>query len=247
LEIPSPNKDLAPATLRAGSPSSPAPTPTRRADVLNRGFSGYNTRFALDILPSLLGSNSDGDSSSSCASRPLFFTVLFGSNDASLLDDSPHCQHVPIDEYEDNMRQIVKKIRDGFEGNDKPPIILITPPPIDRSAWDKFCFEGFGLLSPRTNEVTKQYGIRVKSIAEELGCSVVDAFSLLGGNNAEEIYGASLEDGLHLNGPGNKLLFEGLMDVITTDFPDLAPIEDGNGKNGDKGIRVEGALWRDMF
>jgi lysophospholipase L1-like esterase len=84
----------------------------RRADVLNRGFSGYNTRHALEVLSSVFVSsdtsvqrNANGDD------RVLMVTVFFGANDASLPGDREHCQHVPIDEYEHNMRKIVKTIR----------------------------------------------------------------------------------------------------------------------------------------
>jgi len=217
---------------------------TRRADVLNRGFSGYNTRHAMDILPSVFGS-SEGDSSS-YVGRPLFVTVFFGANDASLPGDREHCQHVPIDEYEDNLRKIVQAIGGKFQGSIKPQIILITPSPVHKPHWDKYCMENFDDVSPRTNEVAKLYGDRVKSVARELGCSVVDSFSLLGGNDTEETYGKHLEDGLHLNGSGNKVLFEGLMNVLTSDFPQLAPMEDGDGKNGAKGIPLEGALWKEL-
>lgn len=214
---------------------------TRRADVLNRGFSGYNTRHAVDILPSVFGPDL------SHVGQPLFVTVFFGANDSSLPGDRQHNQHVPIDEYEDNLKTIVKEIGGRFQGNTKPPIILITPPPVDKTAWDKFCMDSFNELSPRTNEVTKSYGDRVKSVAKEFGCSVVDSFSLLGGNHSEEIYGKNLEDGLHLNGLGNKLLFDGLMNTLTKDFPELAPMEDGDGKYGDKGIPLEGKLWKELF
>ncbi|KAL7543280.1 hypothetical protein ACHAXR_012584 [Thalassiosira sp. AJA248-18] len=224
---------------------------TRRADVLNRGFSGYNTRHAIDILPSVFGPTVADEervsSSSSYVGRPLFVTVFYGANDSSLPGDNEHNQHVPIAEYEENLKKIVNAIGGRFQGNDpKPPIILFTPPPVDEKAWDKFCLEGFNELSPRTNEVVKNYGDRVKSVAKEFGCSVVDSFSLLGGNDSEEVYGKNLDDGLHLNGSGNKLLFEGLMNTITSDFPELAPMEDGNGKYGEKGIPLEGALWKEL-
>mmetsp|Transcript_117 Transcript_117/g.221 ORF Transcript_117/g.221 Transcript_117/m.221 type:complete len:260 (-) Transcript_117:84-863(-) len=218
---------------------------TRRADVLNRGFSGYNSRHAMDILPSVFGSSSD----SSLVGRPLFVTVFFGANDASLPGDREHCQHVPVDEYEGNLRKIVQAIRDRFQGNaatDKPPIILMTPPPVYQPKWDKFCMEKFDELSPRTNEVSKLYGDRVKSIAKDLGCSVVDSFSVLEGNEKEETYEKYLEDGLHLNGLGNKALFEGFMNVLNSDFPQLAPMKDGDGKNGETGIPLEGSLWTDL-
>ena len=78
----------------------------RRADVLNRGYSGYNTRHALDILPSVF-SSVDGTQSDSV----LMVTVFFGANDASLPGDREHCQHVPINEYERNIRKIVESIQ----------------------------------------------------------------------------------------------------------------------------------------
>ena len=47
----------------------------RRADVLNRGYSGYNTRWALAALERTFAS---------CGRKPMLVTVFFGANDASL-------------------------------------------------------------------------------------------------------------------------------------------------------------------
>ncbi|KAL9186119.1 hypothetical protein ACHAXT_005357 [Thalassiosira profunda] len=215
---------------------------TRRADVLNRGFSGYTSRMALQLLPSVFGPDK-GDAATRVG-QPLFVTVLLGSNDASLPSEMEHCQHVPIDEYEANIKEIVASIGGRFQG-DKPPILLVTPPPVSQTMWNNFCMENFGELAPRTNGVTKQYGDRVKSVAKELGCSVVDAFSRLGGNEGEETYGKNLDDGLHLNGSGNKLLFEAVKDVLRSDFPQLLPM-DGDGKSGESGIPLEAPLWKDL-
>jgi lysophospholipase L1-like esterase len=76
---------------------------TRRADLLNRGYSGYNTRHVLDILPAVFGECGQDN--------VLMVTVFFGANDASLFRNGENCQHVPIDEYEDNLRKIVTTIR----------------------------------------------------------------------------------------------------------------------------------------
>ena len=219
---------------------------TRRADVLNRGYSGYNTRHAIDILPSVFGPEGD-----SAVGRPLFITVFFGANDAQLPGEREHSQHVPIDEYEDNLRKIVQAISGRFQQVPKPPIILLTPPPVDKTAWEITCLEKFeepvkSALLDRTNENSKLYGDRVKSVAKELGCSVVDSHTLLFGYAAEETYGKNLDDGLHLNGSGNKLLFDGVIDIIKRDFPHLAPMEDGDGKYGQTGVPVEAALWKEL-
>jgi len=48
----------------------------RRLDVVNRGFSGYNTRQALSVLPKIVPSPDHA--------KIRFMTVFFGANDASL-------------------------------------------------------------------------------------------------------------------------------------------------------------------
>ncbi|KAL7548962.1 hypothetical protein ACHAWF_012233, partial [Thalassiosira exigua] len=147
----------------------------------------------------------------------------------------------------DNLKKIVDAIECAFEGGTpKPPIIMITPRPVDAPSWDRYCMDAFGELAPRTNDVARLYGERVKSVARASSCSVVDAFSLLGGNGSEEEYGRNLEDGLHLNESGNKLLHEGLMDLLSKEFPHLSPMEDGDGKYGKTGIPLEGALWKEL-
>lgn len=204
---------------------------TRRADVFNRGFSGYNTRHAVDLLPTVFDDTMN---------NALFVTVFFGANDASLPGDREHNQHVPIDEYETNLRTIVATVGNKLK---QTPIVLISPPPLDEKAWENYCRGEFGDLSPRSNEQSKLYGERVKLVAKELSCSLVDAFSLLGGNGDVSAYEKSLEDGLHLSAMGNKLLFDGLMDVIKRDLPDLLP---KINENDTTGIALEGALWKEL-
>ena len=49
----------------------------RKCDVLNRGFSGYNTRWAKIILPRLIKKGTGLDS-------PVAVTIFFGANDSAL-------------------------------------------------------------------------------------------------------------------------------------------------------------------
>lgn len=172
----------------------------------------------------------------------MFVTVFFGANDASLPGDREHNQHVPIEEYELNLRTIVADIGNKLK-EQKTPIILITPPPLDEHAWDKYCRDEFDNLSPRSNEQSKLYGERVKLVANDMGCSIVDSFSLLGGNDGVSAYEECLEDGLHLSAKGNELLYDGLMDVIIRDFPHLAPKVNEDDSTG---IALEGAQWKDL-
>mmetsp|Transcript_22551 Transcript_22551/g.53234 ORF Transcript_22551/g.53234 Transcript_22551/m.53234 type:complete len:263 (+) Transcript_22551:84-872(+) len=218
---------------------------SRRADILNRGFSGYNTRHAIDILSRVFGESKE-DAASRVGS-PLFVTCFFGANDAMLDVDVEHCQHVPVDEYETNIRSLVSTIRKRLEvDNRSPPVILFTPPPVDQKAWDDYCVSEFGCTSPRTNDAAKLYGDRVKNVGQELGCSIVDSFELLGGNGEVSEYGKNLDDGLHLNEKGNGLLFDGLVDVIRRDLPDLEPNDDFVGKEKLKGVSRQGKYWKDL-
>ncbi|KAI2493198.1 hypothetical protein MHU86_21347 [Fragilaria crotonensis] len=95
---------------------------SRRADVLNRGFSGYNTRHALEMLPRVFVEDGTTDKA-----PVLFCTVFLGANDAALPGEP---QHVPLEEYRHNLGKIVRCIKNqGF------PVILLTPPPVDEDRW----------------------------------------------------------------------------------------------------------------
>lgn len=103
-----------PAASASSSPASSigwasllSATYSRRADVLSRGYSGYNTRHALDILPSVLR-NCGAVSSAGGGSRTLFWTLWYGANDAAL---PAMRQHVPLAEYQDNIREMIGMIR----------------------------------------------------------------------------------------------------------------------------------------
>lgn len=78
----------------------------RRADVYNRGYGGYNSRWARYLLPHLFplpGGNP--------TSKHFLVVVWFGANDAALPSENPH---VPLEEYAENVRAIlahVQKVR----------------------------------------------------------------------------------------------------------------------------------------
>lgn len=65
---------------------------TRRVDVINRGFSGYNSRWGVLIVDEVVVSE-----------NPDLVFVFFGANDAV---DTWVGQHVPINEYKSNMERI---------------------------------------------------------------------------------------------------------------------------------------------
>jgi lysophospholipase L1-like esterase len=68
--------------------------------VVLRGFDGYNTRWALKVLDRAMEGAAAG------GADPAALTVFFGANDANLPDRSQGHQHVPLAEYQDNLRAI---------------------------------------------------------------------------------------------------------------------------------------------
>lgn len=73
---------------------------SRRADVLNRVFQGYNTRELKASISKFLHSDAvDG---------ALFVTLWLGSNAAFSPGDK---RHVPLDEFQANLETIVTNVR----------------------------------------------------------------------------------------------------------------------------------------
>lgn len=63
-----------------------------------RGYSGYNTRWAVKVLDKVFPAVDEA--------APVAVTVFFGANDSCLHDRYAAFQHVPLDEYKDNLRSI---------------------------------------------------------------------------------------------------------------------------------------------
>ena len=201
----------------------------RSADVVNRGFSGYNTRFAMDLVPKIFGTGETKP-------KYLFVTVFLGANDAAVAGER---QHIPVEEYGENMGKIIKGIREATKGSPDFPIIVMTPPPVDEKAWKSFLnlFDYYD----RTNHLSRLYGLEAKRVAEQMGCSVLDTWEILGGD--QEGYGKYLSDGVHLSESGNEIVFEGLMKLIRAEHVALAPQQVIQGKYQGEGIPPEEKLW----
>ncbi|CAA6665820.1 unnamed protein product [Spirodela intermedia] len=174
------------------------------ADVVLRGYSGYNTRWARKVVERAF----EG------LVAPLAVTVFFGANDACLPDRSSAFQHVPLPSTSS-----ISMPLSPSQGNYVPKrwpntlVILITPPPIDEDGRLRHPYgENPSGLPERTNEAAGAYAKSCVSVAMELNTPVVDLWSKM-----QEILGwekAFLRDGLHLTPDGNKIVFENLVEII---------------------------------
>lgn len=198
----------------------------RRLDVVNRGFSGFNTEQGLKVLPQILPDPEQ--------TRVRFMAILFGSNDACL-PDAANGQHVPLDQYKKNLVQLVT--HPALEAH-KPRLLLVTPPPIEERRLDhRVKSQGYLKLN-RSNVVTKQYADAAREVAKEMKVGCVDLWtafmSKAGWKPGDPLYGsqdlpendvirALIHDGLHFTPEAYEIFYKEVIKVISTTWPDEMP------------------------
>ncbi|CAL1388395.1 unnamed protein product [Linum trigynum] len=166
----------------------------RTADVVLRGYSGYNTRWALKVAERVFPA----------AGEAVAVTVFFGANDACLPDRCSAFQHVPLEEYGRNLRSIVSFLKERWP---KAVVLLITPPPIDEEGrLQNPYMENPSGLPERTNEAAGEYAKACIDVARECGSPVIDLWTKM--QQLPNWPTACLSDGLHLSEAGNKVVFE---------------------------------------
>ncbi|OVA20739.1 Lipase [Macleaya cordata] len=185
--------------------ASLANTYSGKVDVIVRGYGGYNTRWALFLLQNLFL----GFSKSYIAA-----TVFFGANDAALLERTNERQHVPVDEYKENLKRIVHHLK---ELSPSMLVVLITPPPISEEGRKEYAQSLYGekarKLSERTNEVTGVYAKQCVEVAKELGVPSINLWSKM--QETEGWQKKFLSDGLHLTAEGNAVVHEEVVKVLS--------------------------------
>ncbi|KAJ8616441.1 hypothetical protein MRB53_035813 [Persea americana] len=178
---------------------------SRKADVVLRGYSGYNTRWALLAKETAFGTGGAEELA------PVAVTVLLGANDACLPDRSSAFHHVPPNEYKQNLHDIISFIKKRWPTT---LVVLITPPPIDEDGRLRHPYgDNLDGLPERTNEFAGSYAKACISVAGECGIPVVDLWSKM-----QQFPGwekAFLSDGLHLTPSGNRIVFEEVVAALT--------------------------------
>ncbi|CAM8972324.1 unnamed protein product [Rhodiola kirilowii] len=186
---------------------------SRKVDVLNRGYGGYNTRWALFLLNHIFPLDSPDP--------PVAATVFFGANDAALPGRTSERQHIPIHEYKENLRNIVLHIK---KCSPDILVVLITPPPVDEEGRKEYAISLYGEkameLPERTNEVTGFYAKTCVELAAEMGIPSIDLWSMM--QKTEGWQKKCLSDGLHLTEIGNGLVYQQLQKVFNENWHDAA-------------------------
>jgi isoamyl acetate esterase len=181
----------------------------RRADVVNRGCSGYNTEFYRRMpLPTF--SNDDA---------VCLVTIFFGANDASLEQENPH-HYVSLPDYSQNLTTLIGRVRETYGPNVR--ILLITPPPLDHAQRFLYQKQRYGDLATgvleRTTENTSRYAQACRDVALTTQTPVLDLFQVM---LQETDYGRFLNDGLHFSREGHEFVAAQVLQAIGTHYAEL--------------------------
>lgn len=176
---------------------------SRKMDIIHRGYIGYNSRWALNILPDILESVGTIDIS----------YIFFGVND-SMPSGS---LSVPLEEYLNNMKKIVELMTSkGIK------VIVIVSALLDLDRWNELnpSEEQRGLI--RTPADQALFGDRLRELCKQENYVFVDLykkFTELGGTQWKSL----LKDGLHFNSFGYKIFYDELLRVIKENYPQYHP------------------------
>ncbi|KAI1433615.1 SGNH hydrolase [Xylaria sp. CBS 124048] len=214
----------------------------RKLDVINRGFSGYNTNNALELLPEIFLPPSATNT------RIEYLLVLLGANDACLPVETSS-QGVPIDQYKENLIKIIT--HEHIKAHN-PKILLVTPPPLDefqslRTDLANGHKEAVrkAAVSARYSETARQVaaevpGVILIDLQKELMQKAVDMTPDFDPSGPQLGYPGGkrgalehlLPDGLHMNGEAYKVLFDIVAPhielPIDTVYPDWRIMNPGN-------------------
>jgi lysophospholipase L1-like esterase len=165
----------------------------RKVDVVNRGYSGYNTRMAKLVLPHIFPRTFGAEGGAGVEhvqAPPDLACVFFGANDAALPDRTSAKQHVALDTYVNNLKSMVTYLKREVGVK---TVVLLAPPPVSephRLIHAKKTYDIDLEASERTSEVTGAYAAACVAVAQELGVPCVDLFSVF---NAVEGFGDVLK------------------------------------------------------
>ena len=126
-------------------------------DIINRGFSGWNTDLLVNIMENDFEQTFLQPTQS--WNQPVLVIFTMGANDACFAD-SPTQQHVPVERYTENIKEMISIMKKKMVSS-RIDIILTTPPPMNATQWNQTSGPQGGF---RDNKHTAMYAQAVREI-----------------------------------------------------------------------------------
>ncbi|PIA32220.1 hypothetical protein AQUCO_04500072v1 [Aquilegia coerulea] len=173
---------------------------SRKADILLRGYWGWNSRRALQVVHQVFPKDA--------AVQPDLVIVYFGGNDSMGPHPSGLGPHVPLEEYIENMRKIAIHLKSL---SDKTRIIFLTCPPVNEEQLRKSTSTFFSELK-RSNEDCGRYSEACIQLCRDLDLKFVDLFTAF--QKKDNWKSLCFTDGVHLSSEGSKIVVDEILEVL---------------------------------
>ncbi|GER46641.1 GDSL esterase/lipase CPRD49 [Striga asiatica] len=197
----------------------------RKADIITRGYYGWNSRRAIKVLDQVFPKDA--------STQPALIIVYFGGNDSMGAHSSGLGPHVPLPEYVENMRKIATHVKNL---SDKTRVIFLSCPPVNEAKVRENTSSYFSELV-RTNELCRIYSEACIDVCREMDVKVVDLWTAM--QKRENWPNACFTDGIHLSAEGSKVVVEEILKVLKeadwepklhwksmpTEFPEDSPYD----------------------
>jgi lysophospholipase L1-like esterase len=182
----------------------------RRADVVNRGMSGYNTKWFLEYAKT-----SDVWLQGTVA----LVVIFFGANDSSDAILNPR-HHIPPDEFKQNLEKLVQLCEEHY-GKDVG-ITIVTAPPVVHHQRLMFQKERFGDKATgeleRTMELSELYAQAALDVAFKVNRPSIHLWKVM---QEDENWESFFIDGLHFSAQGNDFVARAILSQVMVSNPHL--------------------------
>ncbi|XP_078167636.1 GDSL esterase/lipase WDL1-like [Carex rostrata] len=172
----------------------------RKADVILRGYQGWNSRRAVQILDKVFPKDAPV--------QPSLVIVYFGGNDSMGPHPSSLGPHVPLTEYIENMKKIALYLKSLSENI---RIIFLGCPPLNEEMLRNATSTVLSKLD-RTNKLCKEYSDACSELCKEMDIKFVDLFKSI--QKGDDWATICFTDGVHLSEEGSKRVVADILEVI---------------------------------
>lgn len=159
----------------------------RSVDCINRGLSGYNTKWVLTHGMPIFAKELESEYSAS------FVTIFLGANDAVLEHGPDKVQYVSLEDYRSNLKKILHIVQPLLAPNGQ--VLLITPP----------CIIDSVRHNDRSNASAANYAKVCVELAAAENVHVLDLHTYFNTTFPDEnVRKTYFVDGLHFSKKGNE-------------------------------------------
>ncbi|KAJ0644414.1 putative SGNH hydrolase-type esterase domain, SGNH hydrolase superfamily [Helianthus annuus] len=197
----------------------------RKADIFMRGYGGWNSRKAVQVLDEVFPKED--------AVQPSLVIVYFGGNDS--VRPRPDGPHVPLPEYVENMRKISIHLKVKFTTmfdnvtvalinhtistekiyligilrslSEKTRVIFLTAPPVNEAQLLQVLGQ-----DGRKNELCQKYADACVESCQEMGIKAINLCNAF--KQHDNWLTTCFTDGVHLTPTGSKIVAKEILKVL---------------------------------